>query len=188
MTYTITTTLEGKYTEGGTVTIDGESAVGTVTLEEHSSVRLIISPRRGYKIDTVAIDDRAYGEVESITINDITESHTIAVLFGLRIDIDVTDMEICPTEDSIYVDPPDDPPVTECCEVLQREIDALRDWITEILGGTYEGPYTVTPRSRHSVILGTNAKLMTDDVTVLQTPYYETSNESGITVYIGGND
>lgn len=48
----------------------------------------------------------------------------------------------------------------------------------------YEGPYTVTPLARNQTVLDTNGKLMTDDVTVLEVPYWETSNISGMTVYI----
>ena len=49
----------------------------------------------------------------------------------------------------------------------------------------YEGDYIVTPRAHEEVVLDTDNKLMTDDVTVLEIPYYETSNLSGTTVYIG---
>lgn len=50
----------------------------------------------------------------------------------------------------------------------------------------YEGEYTITPAPFESQTLETNNKLMHDDVTVLAIPYYETSNVSGITIYIGG--
>lgn len=50
----------------------------------------------------------------------------------------------------------------------------------------YNGEYVVTPAPYNSQTLETKAKLMTDDVTVLAIPYYETSNVSGITIYIGG--
>lgn len=47
----------------------------------------------------------------------------------------------------------------------------------------YAGDYEVTPMT-HTQILYTNDKLMTDDVTVKEIPYFETSNENGTTVYI----
>lgn len=50
----------------------------------------------------------------------------------------------------------------------------------------YSGEYIVTPKPYDDQILETKEKLMEDDVTVLAIPYYETSNISGITVYIGG--
>ena len=50
----------------------------------------------------------------------------------------------------------------------------------------YDGEYIVTPIPYDSQTLETKDKLMADDVTVLAIPYYETSNISGITVYIGG--
>lgn len=49
----------------------------------------------------------------------------------------------------------------------------------------YTGDYTVTPLAASDVVLPTANKLMTDDVTVLKIPYFETANESGNTVYIG---
>lgn len=50
---------------------------------------------------------------------------------------------------------------------------------------SYEGDYIVTPRI-HAQTLNTKNKLMKDNVSVLAIPYYETSNLSGKTVYIGG--
>lgn len=48
----------------------------------------------------------------------------------------------------------------------------------------YEGDYEVTPKT-YSQTLETKSKYMTDDVTILEIPYFETSNESdGLTVYI----
>ncbi len=55
---------------------------------------------------------------------------------------------------------------------------------TAIEKETYGGDYEVTPLANSSVVLETSGKLMTDDVTVLQVPYYQTSNEYGDTVYI----
>ena len=48
----------------------------------------------------------------------------------------------------------------------------------------YTGDYTVTPQAHEDVILETNGKRMTDDVTVFRVPYFETSNIYGNTVYI----
>ena len=50
---------------------------------------------------------------------------------------------------------------------------------------TYEGSYTVTPKT-YPQSLQTKNKLMKSDVSILEIPYYETSNLSGKTVYIGG--
>ena len=49
----------------------------------------------------------------------------------------------------------------------------------------YDGEYTVTPRVTEQT-LNTKHKYMEDDVCVLAIPYYETSNLSGKTAYIGG--
>lgn len=55
-----------------------------------------------------------------------------------------------------------------------------------VVGGgvPYEGDYTVTPKAHEQTVLATKRKYMNDDVTVLEVPYFETSNESGTTVYI----
>ena len=51
-------------------------------------------------------------------------------------------------------------------------------------GVPYHGNYAVTPKAHDSTVLSTRGKVMLDDVTVIEIPYYETSNESGSTVYI----
>ena len=51
----------------------------------------------------------------------------------------------------------------------------------------YDGEYVVTPKAWEEVILETQGYLMRDDVTVLEIPYFETSNLSGgKTAIIGG--
>lgn len=50
---------------------------------------------------------------------------------------------------------------------------------------TYEGDYIITPKVVNQS-LETKNKLMKNDVTVLAIPYFETSNLTGKTVYIGG--
>lgn len=54
-------------------------------------------------------------------------------------------------------------------------------------GDIYDGEYVVTPKAWEEVVLETQGYLMRDDVTVLEIPYYETSNLSGgKTAIIGG--
>lgn len=50
-----------------------------------------------------------------------------------------------------------------------------------LVGGfpAYRGEYDVTPLPRDDVVLPTANRSMSDDVTVLRIPYYETSNPSG---------
>lgn len=57
--------------------------------------------------------------------------------------------------------------------------------VTEYVGGEpYDGQYAVTPKVE-AQILPTKGKVMLDDVTVLEIPFFETSNTSGgNTVYI----
>ena len=50
----------------------------------------------------------------------------------------------------------------------------------------YEGEYIVTPQPFNDEILETAGFRMAEDVTVLKIPYYQTSNETGYTIYIGG--
>ena len=47
----------------------------------------------------------------------------------------------------------------------------------------YTGEYEVTPSTQEQT-LQTSGKLMTDNVTIFEIPYYETSNVTGTTVYI----
>ena len=48
----------------------------------------------------------------------------------------------------------------------------------------YEGDYIVTPKAYEVQVLSTQGYLMEHDVTVLEVPYWETSNIYGVTVYI----
>lgn len=56
----------------------------------------------------------------------------------------------------------------------------------EIIPDYDGGAYDITPKPFESQTFETKGKRMTDDVTVRAIPYYETSNVSGITIYIGG--
>lgn len=52
-------------------------------------------------------------------------------------------------------------------------------------GSPYTGDYTVTPKAHTETILPTKNKHLTEDVQVLEIPYYEVSNAAGgSTVYI----
>jgi hypothetical protein len=53
-------------------------------------------------------------------------------------------------------------------------------------GETYRGPYEVTPKVNLIQTLSTKAKVLTNNVTIKEIPYYETSNKSGLTAIIGG--
>ena len=48
----------------------------------------------------------------------------------------------------------------------------------------YEGVYDVTPQAKSAVILPTKDRLLSRDVNVKKIPYYETSIQTGVTVYI----
>lgn len=49
----------------------------------------------------------------------------------------------------------------------------------------YTGDYVVTPLAGEETILPTQDKALQNNVTVLEIPYYEVSNASGQTIYIG---
>lgn len=49
---------------------------------------------------------------------------------------------------------------------------------------TYPGDYTITPKAWSSTTLHTKGFSMNDDITISEVPYFETSNETGDTVYI----
>lgn len=51
----------------------------------------------------------------------------------------------------------------------------------------YDGEYVVTPQAWEQTVLSTHNLVLRDDVTVLEIPYFETSNVSGgKTAIIGG--
>lgn len=49
----------------------------------------------------------------------------------------------------------------------------------------YQGAYNVTP-AIEPITLETKDKVMTDNVIIHEIPYFETSNDTGTTVIIGG--
>lgn len=66
------------------------------------------------------------------------------------------------------------------------EINTLKGTIalSEVVD-SYLGDYVITPKIESQTMLTKNKK-MEENITVLAIPYYETSNLSGKTVYIGG--
>lgn len=77
---------------------------------------------------------------------------------------------------SLYDDSTIQMELSQKIEVVHRDVDY------------YEGDYIVTPSVHVEQVLETNEKYMSDDVTALKVPYYETSNLYGMTVYIGEGD
>lgn len=55
---------------------------------------------------------------------------------------------------------------------------------TIINADEYEGDYTVIPLAHNPVILETEGKVCTDNITVTKIPTYETHNDYGLTFYI----
>ena len=52
----------------------------------------------------------------------------------------------------------------------------------------YQGEYLIIPEPFNNKVLKTSGFKMTNNVTVSKIPYYQTSNETGYTVYIGGEE
>lgn len=50
----------------------------------------------------------------------------------------------------------------------------------------YDGDYSIVPFCDKKTILPTDGKKMTNNITVEEIPYYEVSNEYGVTFSIGG--
>lgn len=60
--------------------------------------------------------------------------------------------------------------------------------VIKVTPETYKGDYQVTPLAEEETVLKTKDKYMTDNVTVLEVPFYKTSNPSGgETAYIAQN-
>lgn len=68
-------------------------------------------------------------------------------------------------------------------ESIEMTLDVA---IVEGTGGEpYEGEYIITPLPYQETILQTKDKILSEDIRVLEIPYFETSNVSGLTIYIG---
>lgn len=75
---------------------------------------------------------------------------------------------------------------------IQGELETLGLLIGEVgfpdcdYPDAYDGEYEATPKS-YEQYLATGDKYVANDITIRKIPYYETSNESGTTVYIAGD-
>lgn len=70
-------------------------------------------------------------------------------------------------------------------EEQQAIIDEVVAKIPTTTVPAYTGSYKVTPKAFDDTTIECEGKVMTDNVQVSKIPYFETSNESGDTVYIG---
>lgn len=75
--------------------------------------------------------------------------------------------------------------------IIPEETEQLVEVIPELLSSSeaypiYEGTYVVIPQTSEQT-LETRDKRMQDNVTVREVPYFEVSNEKGLTVYIAQN-
>lgn len=63
-------------------------------------------------------------------------------------------------------------------------VQSLNATLGSAVEGRYNGEYSFTP-SKTDQVINTDYKLLTKDLVVKGIPYYEVSNESGITIIIG---
>lgn len=66
-------------------------------------------------------------------------------------------------------------------EILYGEIQEVESKEIDV----YDGETTVTPSAHNEHVLFTANKRLLENVVVKEIPYYETSNQSGETIYIG---
>lgn len=106
------------------------------------------------------------GEDLSLTVESSSINMSVSPIPNINLDISE------PMTDTLTIDKTDP---------LTMNLD-----MAVIVGGgvPYTGEYTVTPKAHEQTVLQTKRKLMLNDVTVLEVPYFETSNISGTTVYI----
>lgn len=77
--------------------------------------------------------------------------------------------------------------IIEVTPVLSGDISVNAEIVNQMAGReipSYDGEYVITPLARDEQVLATRNKRMLDDVTVHRVPYFETTNESGTTIYI----
>lgn len=79
-----------------------------------------------------------------------------------------------------------EPQVIDAVVMIDNEIIDAETNVVVVHEDTphYAGEYVVIPKAHDSTVLETKDKVMDDNVTVQEVPYYETSNEQGTTVYI----
>lgn len=58
----------------------------------------------------------------------------------------------------------------------------------EVTSDIYEGITSVTPKPYEKTILQTKDKKVLENITVEKIPYFETSNNTGTTIFIGRNE
>lgn len=69
-------TITAYASEGGTISPEGE-----ITVYENCYQKFTITPELGYRIDDVLVDGSSVGAVDSYTFSNVTDNHTISVVF-----------------------------------------------------------------------------------------------------------
>ena len=114
---------------------------------------------------------------QKLLISDTLDEHggTIRTITGKVVRLQSKTIKPELTEQTVYPDPGYD-------GFNHVVVEAGGEIIPDYEGGAYE----ITPLPFETQTFETKGKKMTDDITVHAIPYYETSNISGKTVYIGG--
>ena len=179
LVYTITT-LEskndgtfGEYTDGtDRKAVTQVWSVSALADTEAESIRLASKAKEWLeRVGTLYLSEHDV-IVQSVT-GVTNRDNVLSVEYEYRNGFDVTFWSFSevgnPTTDTI-----------EIVDINNTEIKPSGDKIEH-----YNGSYTVTPRVERQT-LHTENKIMDDDVTVLQIPYFEVTNTNGTTVIIGG--
>jgi hypothetical protein len=104
----------------------------------------------------------------------------------LKVEDKLIKLKVVTEEPPVHLDIRDDLPIS-----LQVKGD---DHITLKVGDgegglfpIYRGDMVITPKVREETVLETERTTVLGNITVLEIPYYETSNVKGITFIVGGN-
>lgn len=58
---------------------------GSVTVEDWGSVTISVTPKEGYEIQSVTVDGQDKGAVESYTLSNVTEDHSVIATFVKKV-------------------------------------------------------------------------------------------------------
>lgn len=73
---------------------------GSLSVEDWESVTINFIPNEGYEIQTVTIDGQNKGAIESYTLSDVTEDHSIIATFVKKVVPTPTPAPATPTPDT----------------------------------------------------------------------------------------
>lgn len=66
---------------GGTHTVLVTAGNGSLTVEDWESVKINFTPNEGYEIQSISVDGKDMGAIESYELTNVTEDHSIIATF-----------------------------------------------------------------------------------------------------------